>query len=228
MLIRSQDKRILINMNNVSSIEVGDNELRIFAADGETIYDLGSYSTKAKAMKVLDMIQEAYADAELVPRVIPDIGKMFTEASPSKENELLAEVIGKMANNAMVFQIPSGFGGGSMSDGMTLVQNEDGSFSAYDDSYDVVIHCETEEEQKKVIERLKAKNWIPVSERLPEIKKNYLECYLVTDGRFCWMAYFASEQEWVFAECTDCKNKIDWADVVAWMPLPELYKEDEP
>lgn len=60
MLIRSQDKRILINMNNVSSIEVGDNELRIFADDGETIYDLSSYSTKAKAMKVLDMIQEAY------------------------------------------------------------------------------------------------------------------------------------------------------------------------
>lgn len=60
MLIRSQDKRILINMNSVSSIEVGDNELRIFADDGETIYDLGSYSTREKAMKVLDMIQEAY------------------------------------------------------------------------------------------------------------------------------------------------------------------------
>lgn len=73
----------------------------------------------------------------------------------------------------------------------------------------------------------KENGWIPVSERLPEIKKNYLECYLVTDGRFCWMAYLASEKEWVFAECTDCKNKIDWADVVAWMPLPELYKEDE-
>lgn len=65
MLIRSQDKRILINMNNVSSIEVGDNELRIFAADGETIYDLGSYSTKAKAMKVLDMIQEAYVNGHI-------------------------------------------------------------------------------------------------------------------------------------------------------------------
>ena len=60
MLIRSQDKRILINMNNVSSIEVGDNELRIFADDGETIYDLGSYSTRAKAMKLLDMVQDAY------------------------------------------------------------------------------------------------------------------------------------------------------------------------
>lgn len=74
----------------------------------------------------------------------------------------------------------------------------------------------------------KENGWIPVSERLPEIKKNYLECYLVTDGRFYWMAYLASEKEWVFAECTDCKNKIDWTDVVAWMPLPELYKEDEP
>jgi hypothetical protein len=35
-----------------------------------------------------------------------------------------------------------------MSDGMTFVQNEDGAFSTYDDTYDVVIHCETEEEQE--------------------------------------------------------------------------------
>lgn len=51
-------------------------------------------------------------------------------------------------------------------DVMEIVQNEDGTFSAYDDTYDVVIHCETEEEQKKVIERLKATSWIPASERL--------------------------------------------------------------
>ena len=31
-----------------------------------------------------------------------------------------------------------------MSDEMTLVQSEDGTFSAYDDTYDIVIHCETE------------------------------------------------------------------------------------
>lgn len=41
-----------------------------------------------------------------------------------------------------------------MSDTMELVQNEDGTFSAYDDTYDIVIHCETEEEQKKVIEQI--------------------------------------------------------------------------
>lgn len=83
-----------------------------------------------------------------------------------------------------------------------------------------------DELQEAIEQDEKENGWIPVSERLPEIKKNYLECYLVTDGRFCWMAYFASEKEWVFAECTDCKNKIDWTNVVAWMPLPELYKED--
>lgn len=108
---------------------------------------------------------------------------------------------------------------------MIFAQNEDGTFSAYDNTYDIVIHCESEEEQKKVIERLSA-DWIPVSERLPETKKNYAECYLVTDGRFCWMAYWTPEKEWILADCTNCKNKIDWTDVVAWMPIPELYKED--
>lgn len=60
MLIRSQDKRILINMDNVSSLEVGDDGLRLFADDGETIYDIGEYLTESKVIKVLDMIQEAY------------------------------------------------------------------------------------------------------------------------------------------------------------------------
>lgn len=42
-----------------------------------------------------------------------------------------------------------------MSDVMELVQNEDGTFSAYDDTYDIVIHCETKEEREEVIEHLK-------------------------------------------------------------------------
>lgn len=66
MLIRSQDKSILINMNNVSSIEVGDDRLRIFANNGDAIYDIGEYSTEAKVMKVLDMIQEAYSEYQIM------------------------------------------------------------------------------------------------------------------------------------------------------------------
>ena len=106
MLIRSQDKRILINMNNVSSIEVGDNELRIFADDGETIYDLGSYSTKAKAMKVLDMIQEAYADEKLVDYTKylqrKEIEKMDDSTILVIRNELMKKAVFQMPDNSEV------------------------------------------------------------------------------------------------------------------------------
>lgn len=73
----------------------------------------------------------------------------------------------------------------------------------------------------------KENGWIPVSERLPEIKMAYIKCFLVTNGRFCWMAYYTSEKEWIFADCTNCKNKIDWTDIIAWMPLPNPMKEDD-
>lgn len=112
-----------------------------------------------------------------------------------------------------------------MNDVMELTQNEDGTFSTYDDTYDITIHCETEEKRKEIIACLESTNWIPVSKRLPEIK-NYEECYLVTDGKFIWMAYWTPEKEWILADCTNCKNKIDWTGIVAWKPLPELYKED--
>ena len=106
MLIRSQDKRILINMNNVSSIEVGDNELRIFADDGETIYDLGSYSNKAKAMKVLDMIQEAYADEKLVNYTKylqqKEIEKMDDSTILAIRNELMKKAVLQMPEDSEV------------------------------------------------------------------------------------------------------------------------------
>lgn len=106
MLIRSQDKRILINMNNVSSIEVGDNELRIFADDGEAIYDLGSYSTKAKAMKVLDMIQEAYEEYKITCTFLTG----FTGHRAIVESNNIhvdgSEELTKSFKKNMVFQMP--------------------------------------------------------------------------------------------------------------------------
>ena len=107
MLIRSQDKRILININNVSSIEVGDNELRIFADDGEAIYDLGEYSTKAKAMKVLDMIQEAYGDSEYTKYVIPEACRSLSMKARTEENIAHAGEIGEMLKKGMTFQMPA-------------------------------------------------------------------------------------------------------------------------
>lgn len=129
-----------------------------------------------------------------------------------------------------------------MSYGMALVQSEDGTFSAYDDSYDVVIHCETEEEQKKVIERLKAKNWIPVSERLPEEYDSIFAKFKGTDN---WKrGMFEKTSKYVIAtvvfddgtvlveqaHTTDgiwrTDKKVLGGTVVAWMDYPEPYKED--
>lgn len=106
MLIRSQDKEILANMEGPIAIEILDNGKGRATMYWKDSYVLGDYSSKEKAIKVLDMIQEAYADAELIPMTVPNIGKKFAEAPASKENELLAEAIGKALMNKMVFQMP--------------------------------------------------------------------------------------------------------------------------
>lgn len=108
MLIRSQDKEIIINtaaINRIYVEEVYRTSGNLFDISSDEMR-LGYYSTKEKAIKVLDMIQEACADAALIPMTVPNIGKMFTEAPASKENELLAEAISKVIMNKMVFQMP--------------------------------------------------------------------------------------------------------------------------
>lgn len=111
MLIRSQDKMFLVKFENIviNINNINDKEIiclsQMNPREDEYI-PLGHYSTRAKAMKVLDMIQEAYADTELIPMTVPNIGKMFAEAPASKESELLAEAVGEVLMNKMVFQMP--------------------------------------------------------------------------------------------------------------------------
>lgn len=66
MLIRSQNKEILVNFNVSAGIEIAEGTTKTVVTSYITgcSYLLGEYSTKAKAMKVLDMIQEAYANFE--------------------------------------------------------------------------------------------------------------------------------------------------------------------
>lgn len=72
--------------------------------------------------------------------------------------------------------------------------------------------------------------WIPVLERLPENESYYLATYygnwdgIIRDHEL----YFGDPDgcgtmEWYLDE--DCKELIN-GNVVAWMPLPEPYKED--
>lgn len=105
MLIRSQNKEVLATLELLFDIEVSGGVISA-RRDMSWCCLLGEYSTKAKAMKVLDMIQEAYANTELIPMTVPNIGKMFTEAPASKENELLDEAIEEVLMKKMVFQMP--------------------------------------------------------------------------------------------------------------------------
>lgn len=54
--------------------------------------------------------------------------------------------------------------------GIKFFINKDGIADVYDDTYDIVIHCESEEDQKDAELALKnVRRWIPVTERLPEL-----------------------------------------------------------
>lgn len=66
MLIRSQNKAVLLNFSNLAAIyTVKDGESFVISTiESENKCTLGKYSTKAKAMKVLDMIQEDYVEHE--------------------------------------------------------------------------------------------------------------------------------------------------------------------
>lgn len=67
MLIRSQNKAILLNFSNltVAYIVKNDGGFVILSLENENRYKLGKYSSEAKAMKVLDMIQEAYVNGHI-------------------------------------------------------------------------------------------------------------------------------------------------------------------
>lgn len=68
MLIRSQNKEILVNFNVSAGIEIAEGTTKTVVTSYITgcSYLLGEYSTREKAMKVLDMIQEAYSEYQIM------------------------------------------------------------------------------------------------------------------------------------------------------------------
>ncbi len=67
--------------------------------------------------------------------------------------------------------------------------------------------------------------WIPCSERLPDKEDVYLCCRTAQDIwilRYMMPYYF---REGAFIQF-DGDYPVEFSDVIAWMPLPEPYKED--
>lgn len=108
MLIRSQNKAVLLNFSNlyaIYTVKDGDDFI-ISSLDDENKCTLGKYSTKAKAMKVLDMIQKAYADEKLVDYTkylqLKEIEKMDDSTILALRNELMKKAVFQMPEEGSV------------------------------------------------------------------------------------------------------------------------------
>ena len=91
MLIRSQNKELLVNFNVSAGIEIKERNAKTVV----TLYItgcsclLGEYSTKAKAMKVLDMVQDAYERYEY-EKVFKTGLTLFETFQMPKDSEVVA------------------------------------------------------------------------------------------------------------------------------------------
>lgn len=112
-----------------------------------------------------------------------------------------------------------------MSEELKIIQNDDGTFSEYDDTFDITIHCQSEEEQNEVMAKLNApqpNKWIPVIEKLPEIHQDVIFSLRSLDIE---IGFRAETEPYFYCHGADgCY--IDPKNVLAWMPLPEPYKQE--
>lgn len=106
MLIRSQDKEILANMEGPIAIEIlsdGNGHTTMYWKDS---YALGTYSSKEKAIKVLDMIQEAYEEYKITCTFLTGFTghRAIVESNDIQVNGF-KELVKSFKKN-MVFQMP--------------------------------------------------------------------------------------------------------------------------
>nr|DAE32480.1 MAG TPA: hypothetical protein [virus sp. ctEfN2] len=105
MLIRSQNKEVLVAFESLPNIEVSG---RVISARRDMGWCclLGEYSTKAKAMKVLDMIQEAYEEYKITCTFLTGFTghRAIVESNDIQVNGF-KELVKSFKKN-MVFQMP--------------------------------------------------------------------------------------------------------------------------
>ena len=108
MLIRSQNRELLINFNNAPAIGIMEvkGDAKITCSDTNETLDIGSYSTKAKAMKVLDMIQEDYEEYKITCTFLTGFTghRAIVESNDIHVNGF-KELVKSFKKN-MVFQMP--------------------------------------------------------------------------------------------------------------------------
>lgn len=105
MLIRSQNKEVLIAFESLLNIEVSGGVISARRDIGWCCL-LGEYSTKAKAMKVLDMIQEAYEEYKITCTFLTGFTGHRTIVESNDIHVNGSEELIKIFKKNMVFQMP--------------------------------------------------------------------------------------------------------------------------
>lgn len=135
----------------------------------------------------------------------------------------LGDIFDIFQNHTKDFSKDTYYGSGDEKSILCTV-DKDGVLAPYDDTYDVIIHCSSKEDQDQTIELIKRFNWIPVSEYLPEVPEG-------TDDDCPEFNVTIKGAD----KATTLKYSPDgtWFDelgevyqVVAWQSLPEPYKPE--
>ena len=106
MLIRSQNKETLVNIEASIVLYISGTIGKKYPISTSNGYVIGFYSTKAKAMKVLDMIQEAYEEYKITCTFLTGSTghRAIVESNDIRVNGY-EELIKSFKKN-MVFQMP--------------------------------------------------------------------------------------------------------------------------
>ena len=99
MIIRSQDKKSITTDLNLCIYE--DDWTHQFEVSNNTGMELGLYSTEEKAIKVLDMIQNAYCRMKSC-----DVSMCGIAVAISKQSDDIANRFIEESRNIHVFQMP--------------------------------------------------------------------------------------------------------------------------
>ena len=109
---------------------------------------------------------------------------------------------------------------------LELVENEEGVWELYDDSFDITIHCETEDEMNRVINILEGKSWTP--EDQPPKPEEYV---LLSFENFSipLVGMYRNDDDGGAYYIGDDEESCISHDIIvsAWMPLPKPYRPEE-
>lgn len=109
MLVRSQNKKCLVDMNTIT-VQVSG--MMVVCYDTSQVFDdtyicLGTYESEAKAIKVLDMIQKRYVDYQTTHTVANGLATMSLFVKESDDVDKMYTKAQNVLKETVVFQMPS-------------------------------------------------------------------------------------------------------------------------